>query len=113
MTDQDKKTIIEIIYDKIIEIEEELKLLEQAAQPIAPDSAYGRISRVDAINNKAIVDATLKDKRTAMHRLKYTLSRVNTEEFGRCKKCGQDIVVKRLMSIPYTDLCMTCAVKYG
>jgi len=112
MNDSDKNIIKESILKQIGELEEELKLLEEVSKPVAPDSAYGRISRMDAINNKVIVDASFEDKRTTLHRLKYTLSRIDSEEYGKCAKCGDEITVKRLMSLPYANLCITCAAKY-
>lgn len=33
---------------------------EELAQPISPDNAIGRVSRMDAINDKSIVDAALR-----------------------------------------------------
>lgn len=112
MNTDDKKLIKEVISQQINELVEEIKILEDSAKPIAPDSAYGRLSRMDAINNKAIVDAALNDKRTTLDRYKYTLTRIDTEEFGKCSKCGQDIAFKRLMSIPYANFCIKCAAKY-
>lgn len=112
MNTDDKKLIKEVISKQINALVEEIKILEDSAKPIAPDSAYGRLSRMDAINNKAIVDAALNDKRTTLDRYKYTLTRIDTEEYGKCSKCGQDIAFKRLMSIPYANLCIKCAAKY-
>lgn len=112
MNTDDKESIKKVILKKIIELQEEIKFLRESAKPIEPDSAYGRLSRMDAINNKAIVDAALSDKITTLDRFKYTLSRIDTKEYGKCSKCGEDIAIKRLMSIPYANLCIKCAAKY-
>lgn len=113
MTNDDKQIIKESIIKQIGEFEAELKLLEDAAKPISPDSAYGRLSRLDAMNNKLIVDAALIDKRTALQRFQYALSKIDSDEFGRCSRCNEDIAPKRLMSIPYVNLCISCANKFG
>mgnify|MGYP005844498235 CR=1 FL=1 len=113
MTAEEKQLIKDSILETIEELIDELQMLEESAKPISPDSAYGRLSRMDAINNKAIVDSALRDKKTTMERLKLALSRIDSEEYGKCQKCGNDIAVKRLMSLPYAPLCITCASKYG
>jgi len=112
MTNDDKSLIKDSIINKMSELEAELVNLKEAAKPISPDSAYGRISRMDAINNKTIVDATLVDKSTTLQRLKYALSRIDLSDFGKCSKCGNDIAVKRLISLPYVNLCIKCASRY-
>ena len=112
MTKNEKEIIKTSILEKIIAFADEIVLLEEASKPIAPDCAYGRVSRMDAINNKAIVDASLQDKTTTLHRFKYALSKIDSDNYGRCTRCGDFIAVKRLMSIPYVNLCISCANKY-
>ena len=113
MTNEEKVVIKESIIKQIDEFEADIVLLKEAAKPIAPDSAYGRVSRMDAINNKAIVDASLKDKETTVQRFKYTLTKIDSEDYGKCSRCGNYINIKRLMSIPYVNLCISCARKFG
>lgn len=112
MTNDDKKIIKDSIIKKIEEFEIELKQLDEAAKPISPDSAYGRLSRLDAMNNKLIVEAALKDKETSIQRFKYSLTKINLGEYGKCSRCFEDIAIKRLISIPYANLCITCANKF-
>ena len=112
MTTDEKKIIKESILKQIDDLEEEIINLKEAAKPIAPDCAYGRVSRMDAINNKTIVDASLLDKQTAVHRFKYALSKIDTDDYGKCSRCGDEIAVNRLKSIPYVNLCITCANKF-
>lgn len=112
MTIEEKEIIKSSILEKIEELEEELKMLKESNKPISPDSAYGRLSRMDAINNQSIIDVAFRDKKTTMERLKFALSRIDFEEYGKCQKCGNEIAVKRLMSLPYAPLCINCAQKY-
>ncbi|MDA3862142.1 MAG: TraR/DksA C4-type zinc finger protein [Melioribacteraceae bacterium] len=112
MTNEEKEIIKNSILKQIVEFEDEIILLEEAAKPIAPYCAYGRVSRMDAINNKVIVDASLQDKQTTVNRIKYSLSKIDSENYGKCTRCGDYIAVKRLMSIPYVNLCITCANKF-
>ena len=47
----------------ISEIDKTLKIIEdfkEMTQPVAPDNAIGRVSRMDAINNKSVAEAGLR-----------------------------------------------------
>ncbi|HDQ45167.1 MAG TPA: conjugal transfer protein TraR [bacterium] len=101
--------IKESILEHISELEKDLVSLEKAAKPVAPDNAYGRVSRMDAINNQAIVDAALRKKRITLQQYKSALARIDSSDYGRCRKCGNEIAENRLMAIPYTDVCISCA----
>lgn len=112
MTTEEKQIIKSSILEKIKELQDELVMLEDNNQPIAPDSAYGRLSRMDAINNKSVFDVALRDKKTTLDRLNFALTKIDLEEYGKCQKCGNEIILKRLMSLPYVPLCFSCAQKY-
>lgn len=113
MNEKDKKQIKEAILEQIAELQEDLKRLEEAAKPISPDNAYGRLSRMDAINNKAIVEAALASKRATLQSHKNSLEKIDSDEYGECVGCGNTIAVERLKSIPYADFCIACAAKQG
>jgi DnaK suppressor protein len=36
------------------------------------------------------------------------LSRVETEEYGVCQECGEEISAKRLAAVPWAKYCVTC-----
>lgn len=113
MNENDKKQIKAAIVEQISELQKELKRLEEAAKPIAPDNAYGRLSRMDAINNKAIVDAALTSTRTTLQSYENVLMKIDSDAYGLCVRCGNAIAIERLKSIPYADFCITCAAQQG
>ena len=57
----DKNKIKNIIEEKIKNLVLEINELRQIAKPIEPENAIGRISRMDAINNKSINDRMLRN----------------------------------------------------
>jgi len=94
------------------EIEKTQKIIEdfkQISQPVAPDNAIGRVSRMDAINNKAVADAGLRQAEDKLKKLNYALSKIDSEEFGVCRRCGGDIPLGRLALIPQSLFCVKCA----
>ena len=108
MTDQQREELHGIIQQKMIAIQSEIQELKELTKPIAPDCSIGRVSRMDAINNKAINDAALREKIKMLARLERTLERISDANFGRCQKCGNEIPFGRLEYLPHTTRCVQC-----
>ncbi|MBK9254063.1 MAG: hypothetical protein IPM42_01105 [Saprospiraceae bacterium] len=62
----DKKELKIKIEEAIEKTIRKIKELADMAAPVGPDNARGRVSRMDAINNKSIVEASLvnQEKKT-------------------------------------------------
>ncbi|UKN02849.1 TraR/DksA C4-type zinc finger protein [Paracrocinitomix mangrovi] len=93
---------IEKVKDLIIEYKE-------STQPIEPDCAIGRVSRMDAINNKSINEAALRKAEAKLKNLEFALSNVNDPDFGKCAKCKAEIPIQRIMLMPQSRFCVKCA----
>lgn len=63
MTETEKKKIRQIIDEQIQSVEDEIKELTELTKPVSLDASIGRLSRMDAINNKAINEMALRDKK--------------------------------------------------
>jgi DnaK suppressor protein len=95
-----------------IEIEKTERLVAENVEltkPIPPENSIGRISRMDAINNKSINEAALRKAQDKLKNLKFALSNVNDPEFGKCAKCKGEIPVQRLILMPQSRFCVNCA----
>jgi len=83
--------------------------LRDLTEPVAPDVAIGRISRMDSINNKAINDAALRKAEEKLQQLERMTVLVDEPGFGLCKKCGGTIPMQRLILMPQSVFCVRCA----
>ena len=108
MTNQQIESIRQIVEQNLEYLHTEIRELEVLTEPIPLDASIGRISRMDAINNKSINEASLRDKRKLVKRLEITLDRINDKDFGVCQKCGIEIPFGRLEFMPHTTRCVTC-----
>lgn len=81
----------------------------ELTKPVAPDVAIGRVSRMDAINNKSVNEASLRQAEQKLKKLKFVLSKIDTKEFGTCLKCKREIPLGRLMIMPESMYCVNCA----
>lgn len=108
MTDQERTHIIDLIGKKMEQLNAEIEELEEITKPIPLDASIGRISRMDAINNKSINEASLRDKKKVYQRLERALERSESKDFGICQKCGKEIPFGRLEYMPHTTRCVQC-----
>ena len=104
-----KNKIKNIIEEKIKDLVFEIDELRQIAKPIEPENSIGRISRMDAINNKSINDRMLRNSLQKLKNLNTGLKRLENVDFGICIKCKREININRLLLIPETLKCVKCS----
>jgi len=83
--------------------------LKEATKPQGLDSAVGRVSRMDYINNKSINESSLRKAQGDIKALDRWLSLYDTDKFAACSRCGNEINVKRLLLLPASSKCIHCA----
>lgn len=111
MKPEEKQHIKTTIERKIAKAEREIKELEELTRPIEPENAIGRVSRMDAINNKSVNEAALAQTRQKLQKLQKAMTNIDKPEFGSCYKCGEPIPMGRLVVMPESTLCTKCASK--
>ena len=104
-----KDEIKQIILDEITKTRESIEKYSDMVKPIAPDVAIGRISRMDAINNKSVMEASLRQAKLKLKNLEKVLSNLGSKEFGICLKCKQPIPIGRILIRPESLHCVNCA----
>lgn len=109
MNKKEEEEIAGIIDDQIESVTEEIKELIELTKPISLDASIGRLSRMDAINNKTINENALREKKSILQKLERAQERYKEGKLGTCLKCGNDIPLGRLKIMPYTTRCVQCA----
>ena len=104
-----KENITQTILDEISKTEKSIEEYKDMVKPIAPDVAIGRISRMDAINNKSVMEASLRQAEEKLRNLKKVISQIGSKEFGMCMKCKQPIPIGRILIRPERLYCVNCA----
>ncbi len=91
------------------ELEQEIKHFTLLTQPISPDRSIGRLTRLDALNELAVNEKALASARTRRLKLQAAQRQLQAPEFGCCRSCDEPIPFARLLTLPETTLCVTCA----
>ncbi|NBC82941.1 MAG: TraR/DksA family transcriptional regulator [Bacteroidetes bacterium] len=111
MNKEEKNILVNIINDEIVKLTTKIAELKEFTAPVSPDNSIGRISRMDAINNKSIYDASLRNTQNRLSQLNEILKLKDDDAFGVCMKCHQPIPFERLKLRPEIRLCATCLNK--
>ena len=108
MTETERTELEEIIKAEIDKLNKRLDVIRDFTEPIAPDSAIGRISRMDAINNRSVYEASERNILSRLSQLNNTLKMTGDADFGICTKCRQSIPIERLRIRPEIRRCAGC-----
>jgi len=109
MNQKDKVKIKDKIISDINKLEVNITQLIELTKPIAPENSIGRVSRMDAINNKSVNEAALRQANLKMNKLQLALKKIETPNFGVCSACKNAIPLPRLMFMPESSHCVACA----
>ena len=109
MEEQEKKELKTKIEELIVKYEHDIVETEKMTEPVKPENSLGRISRMDAINNKSVMEASLRNKISKRNKLKFALTQLGNPGFGNCINCKRKINPARLMYMPESTKCVKCA----
>lgn len=105
----EQTSIKQNLLNEISKTEKLIVEYKELTQPIAPDVAIGRISRMDAIHNKSVTEASLRQADEKLKNLNRVLSQLGTPDFGLCLKCKREIPIGRMLFRPESLYCVNCA----
>ena len=109
MNRENKIKVENKIKDSILETESKIKEYQGLTKPISPENAIGRVSRMDAINNKSVVEAALRESKKKLADLRFVESLIHKPDFGICISCKQSIPIGRILFRPQSKKCVNCA----
>ncbi len=95
-------------------LREELQTLaansQESSQVVELDQAkVGRLSRMDALQAQAMAQASGLRREQMLQQITVALARIDTDEFGYCRDCEEQIPIKRLEFDPTATRCVDCA----
>ena len=102
------------VRERLLALREELEALdamtaEARAAVTLDQQSVGRLSRMDALQVQAMAQAVEGRRRGRLQAIEAALKRLETDDYGYCSDCGEDIPAKRLEIDPATMRCVDCA----
>ena len=109
MTQEEKNHVQERILEEIAATEKLVISYRELSKPIAPENAIGRVSRMDAINNKSVNESAFKKAELKLKNLKVAITKIDDSDFGVCIRCKKPIPIGRILLLPQAISCVNCA----
>lgn len=86
------------------------QLGREARETVVLDqSRVGRLSRMDALQGQAMAQETDRRRKAELQRVEAALQRLDSDDYGYCRTCDEEISKKRVELDPAVAVCIDCA----
>jgi DnaK suppressor protein len=109
MDKEQQESVLQMVVKELEKTRQAIVDYKEMTIPEGLDDAVGRISRMDAINNKSVTQAALRQAEEKEKKLLYVQSQIGREGFGECARCGKPIPIGRIILMPHSSHCVHCA----
>lgn len=100
------------LHRALVDLERELSSAHastaEGAAPVDLDEPIGRVSRIDAIAQQRMVQASRATQKRRLQHVRAALRRVDEDDYGVCATCGEEIGFPRLQAQPEAPFCIAC-----
>lgn len=108
------KSELDQFIQQLVDLKSDLQVQEtefkQNAAPVELNQTkVGRLSRMDAMQMQQIALESSRRRQQQLVKIERAFSRVDTDDYGYCLHCGDEIDVRRLHIDPTNILCIKCA----
>jgi len=91
-----------------VELESALEGSKEGVQVVSLDQPIGRVSRIDAIQQQKMAQASRRKQELRLGQVAVALAAVENDEYGFCRSCDEPIGYRRLSARPETPFCLRC-----
>ena len=104
-----KQELLSLLQSNKAKLEQQLLDSESATGVVTLDqSSVGRVSRVDAMQQQSMAVSTRTKAKISLRKVLKALKRLDTEDFGFCGQCDEQIEFNRLKVQPQASHCLKC-----
>ena len=108
-TPEEKEQMKQRMEIRMAELRPRVLEYRELTKPIPPENAIGRVSRMDAINNRSVSEAALRQVEKQLAGLVRAMERLQDDRFGLCHRCGEPIPFGRILLLPGATSCVRCS----
>ncbi len=102
--DEIKKKLLEMQQAIISDIETDRdKTVSAISGDIGDDIDHANEDR-----NRELYQILCERDQIKLKRIKHALDSIESDSYGICEECGEEIGRKRLLALPFTELCIDC-----
>lgn len=101
---------VKALQARLAELDQEDAANEDSRDTVTlQQDSVGRLSRMDALQQQAMAQATERRRMAERARIRAAFERIEEGEWGYCTACGEDIAPARLANDPSLATCIKCA----
>ncbi len=108
LTEAQVKELEKDLVDLRTELESLVEVRAAEAKPVEIDTAFGRLSRMDAMQQQQMAKANRASQRRRLQLVQVALTNIARGEYGYCGRCEEPIGYRRLKARPESRLCLDC-----
>lgn len=86
-----------------------LKRISSVKKDITKEHSADWSEQAQERQNDEVLEAIGNESRNELAQINRALDRMDAGDYTICSNCGEEISIKRLQAVPYTDLCIRCA----
>ncbi len=109
MTSIQRAKIRQVIQEQMDSLTQTIAELEPMCTPISPECALGDLARFELMHDQQAYEKMLFQSKKRYQALKHALSNIDKSDFAHCKACDEPIGFERLLLLPESRLCISCA----
>ena len=99
------REVLEVLKEELIAYRAATR---EGVKPVELDQPIGRLTRIDAIQQQKLTQATRSRNEIRLKQVEAALLRLTNELYGECLACGDDIDLERLKARPEAPICLEC-----
>jgi len=113
MTLKEKQTFKIIIEEQISTLNNEIANIKKALYPERGEGPSDKVAHLNFKLDQSIHIQRYEEAGKRMNRLKHAYLKIDTQEYGVCKECEEDIPLVRLQLMPESMYCVECMNEFG
>lgn len=78
------------------------------SRPVGLDQPIGRLSRMDALQQQSMTQASRRAAEMRISKIDNALHRISKDDYGYCLDCEEEIGYARLEANPEAPFCLDC-----
>ena len=109
LAESDRTALKAILMAELNIAQENIAQLKKTLQPVSPDNAIGRLTRMDALEMQSVNTTKHEHQQQRARQIELALNLIDSDEdFGVCLECDQAINIERLKLMPESRYCVSC-----
>ena len=112
MTKAELKKMKESLLRLKAELQDDAQTLKETSEPVELDQTrVGRLTRMDAMQSQQMALETVRRRKDQLVNIEGALQRIESDDYGYCFVCEEEIDIRRLRVDPSSTRCMECVEK--